>query len=170
MKKAADDVPALLKRLQAWLKKHRKTYAKGLRPPATKEELADLGKDLGAEPPPDLAALLSWHNGQDDDVFGGFVDDWRLMSAAQIAKARQELAGGGEKAWRSGFVPFLEDDRGDVVAVDTADGSVREFRGGAADTPVLGPSLRAWLKQFVEDVEAGEYVEDPERGGFAKKS
>ena len=51
-------------------------------------ELADLGKALGAEPPADLAALLAWHNGQDDDVFGGFVDDWRLMSAAQVATAK----------------------------------------------------------------------------------
>src|SRR5437763_15889538 len=110
---SSDDPAGLLKRLDAWLKKHRKKFFKGLRPGATAQELADLEKAVGFPVPGDLAVLLGWHNGQDDDVVGGFVDDWRLMSAEQIGAAKRELDAGKEKGWRPSFGPFPEDDRGD---------------------------------------------------------
>jgi len=167
----ADDLAGLLKRLDAWLKKNRKNYWKGLNAGATAKDLSALEKELGFAVPDDLAALLRWHNGQDDDTPGAFVDEWRLMSAEQIATAKHDLDGAGEKAWRDGFVPFLENDRGDCVVVDTKSSGqpMRVFWGGKAEAEVAAPSLRAWLEQFVTDVEAGNYVEEPERGGFFKK-
>jgi cell wall assembly regulator SMI1 len=166
---SSDDLAGLLKRLDAWLKKNRKRFHKGLRPGATAQELADLERTLGCAVPADLAALLGWHNGQSDDVVGGFVDDWRLMSAAQIGTARAELNSGKETGWQPGFVPFLEDDRGECVVLDTtaAGVPVREWRSKEAET--VAPSLRSWLEQFVAAVEAGKYAEDPERGTFLRQ-
>jgi cell wall assembly regulator SMI1 len=168
-KPPADDLPGLLKRLDAWFKKHRKTFYKGLRPGATAQELADLETALGFPVPDDLRVLLAWHNGQDDDSFASFVNDWRLMSTTQIAATRHDLAASGEKGWRPAFVPFLEDDRGDCMVLDTAAAGAPVYWWEGKDrVEPVADSLHDRMKKFVEAVEAGQYVEDPERGTFAR--
>ncbi len=41
---------------------------------------------------------------------------------------------------------------------------------GQAEATVTAPSLTAWLEGFAAALEQGEYVEDPERGSFRRKS
>src|SRR5262249_20941092 len=112
------DLPALLKRLDAWLKKHRKRYHKGLAPGADDKALAKLEKAVGKPAPEGLAAWLRWHNGQNEDMIGAFLESFDLMSADEIAAAYEERK--GQKGWDAAFVPILDDYQGDHVVLDTS--------------------------------------------------
>src|SRR5205085_10979327 len=125
----ASDVSSLLGRLAHWLGQHRRRYLEGLGPGATPEQITALGNALGIPLPDDLRELLSWHNGQDDEDAGSFRDHWFLMSAAEIESAWRQLTGSATSGWQRGWIPFLEDDRGNYVFLDTSQpgGMVREY-------------------------------------------
>jgi cell wall assembly regulator SMI1 len=166
------ELKATLDRLEAWLAANRPRYHEALCPGAGEAELDALKAALGSPVPGDLRMLLTWHNGQRAEFAGAFEQSWNLMSARQIAEAKAELdADPVELAWRKEWVPILEDDAGDFVAVDpTLPGApVREVWQGQAEHPVVAPSLAAWLERFVGEVEGGKYVEDPERGAFLRQ-
>jgi cell wall assembly regulator SMI1 len=163
-------VPALLARLEKWLAQHRPRYLYGLEPGATAQELNTLEAALGGSVPADLRALLAWHDGQKDDFIGCLEQSWNLMSAQQIAAARQELQAAGDGP-ASKLIPFLDNDAGDFLCLDTGqpDAPVRAVWRGKAERPVVARSLAAWLEEFVAAVERGEYHEDPERGYFFRQ-
>ncbi len=157
-----EGLAALLERLEAFLKKHRRRYHRGLRPGATDDELAALAAALGGPVPDPLATWLRWHNGQDEDLIGAFVESFRLLSAADIVRAL-----GGRRA----PVPILEDDTDDFVVLDTTGAGlpVREVWHGA-DRPIdAAPSFEAWVAGLLRDFEAGRYHEDPERGDYVRE-
>jgi cell wall assembly regulator SMI1 len=164
-----------LARLDKWLVKHRPRYHKALLPPATKKQLDQAQATLGLTLPTDLRALLTWHNGQEGAFVGCFVERWKLLSLQTILDARKELdeaAGTNQvQGWRAEWVPFLGDDEGNYVIVDTTTmaNAVREFWVDRDTHPVVAPSLGAWITEFVTAVEHGEYTEDPERGEFLRK-
>jgi cell wall assembly regulator SMI1 len=162
----------LLTRLDKWLARHRKKFHNNLQPGASPAQLDALAKAVGKPVPDSLRTLLAWHNGQGEDYAGYFENHWLLMSAEGIAAAKQELDAGAVDGWHKEWIPFLDDDGGDYLVLDTS----------RKDAPLLGfyldagepakeaaPSLDAWVKEFVEAVEAGAYVEDKERGTFLRK-
>ncbi len=163
-------VPALLSRLEKWLHQHRRRYVEGLQPGASAGELDATQAALGVPLPQDLRKLLAWHNGQSGDFIGHLENNWDLMSAHRIVEAKRELDGSEREqtGWQPAWVPFLEDDAGNYLVLDTSLtlGPVREFWQGNPDHAVIAPSLAAWLEQFVAAVEQGRYHEDPERGTF----
>jgi hypothetical protein len=67
-------------------------------------------------------------------------------------------------------VPFLSDGAGNYLSLDTSQpgAPVREYWAGSPEQPVVAPSLAAWLEDFVNAVERGEYEQDPERGSFLR--
>jgi cell wall assembly regulator SMI1 len=165
----AGDVASLLARLEHWLNQHRRRFLEGLNPGASPAELDTLQAGLGREIPAELRQLLAWHNGQKADFSGHLERDWDLMSTARIVDAKKDLDGGQTASgWDRAWIPFLDDDAGDYVCLDTSlpGHAVREFWQGKTDAPVIGPSLAAWLEKFVAAVERGQYHEDPERGSF----
>src|SRR5262249_15574195 len=142
------EMAALLARLDKWFKAHRSRYAAALAPGATPAELDTLKLALGRPVPSDLQTLLGWHNGQGEDFARAFEQSWRLMSTKQIAEAKRQLdAEAGGDGWQTAWVPFLEDDSGDYVCLDTSQHGepVHEFWMGRTDHPVVAPSLAAWL-------------------------
>jgi cell wall assembly regulator SMI1 len=166
------ELAGVLERLGKWLAAHRSRYAAALAPGASAADLDGLQAAIGRPLPADLRKLLAWHNGQKEDFAGAFEGGFRLMSTRQIAEAKQQLdAEAGEDGWQPAWIPFLEDDSGDYVVVEANQpgAPVREFWLGRTDHPVVAPSLAAWLTQFAKAVEAGGYVEDPERGEFLRK-
>lgn len=167
---AGGGVQALLGRLEKWLHQHRRRYAEGLLPGASAQELDATQAALGVPLPQDLRTLLSWHNGQSGDFIGHLENNWDLMSASRIAEAKREMDAGdrARSGWQPAWVPFLEDDSGNFLVLDTNQPAapVRECWQGNPDHSVAAPSLAAWLEQFVGAVEQGRYHEDPERGTF----
>ncbi len=172
MKKTEQGLPALLARLDVYLAKHRKRFAKGLLPGAPPDQLALLQSDLGTPVPDELRVWLSWHNGQSEDVAGAFVQSFHLMSTQQIVQVKKELDAEKSSAWDRAWIPFLDDDNDDYVCVEARSPGcpVREYWRGKEQHPVVAASLTAWVEQFVTALEKGEYAEDPERGDFNKKA
>jgi cell wall assembly regulator SMI1 len=167
----ASDASSLLGRLAHWLGQHRRRFLEGLGPGATPHQLQALETALGHALPDDLRELLAWHNGQDDETVGRFREHWFLMGTHEIQAAWQELTGSSTAGWKREWIPFLEDDRGNYVFLDTSQpgGAVREYWEQNPDRPTVAPSLAAWLQEFVGAVERGGYAEDPERGLFVRK-
>jgi cell wall assembly regulator SMI1 len=165
-----DDIPSLLSRLERWLQKHRPHYLRELLPGISVVEYKELKSALGRPLPVGLSSVLLWHNGQNPDAAGCFEQNWRLMSSKAIIDALKDLAK-AEDRWNPALVPFLDDDSGNYVCLDTNQSGepVREFILGRSNKEILAPSLAAWLAEFVAAVEKGEYVEDEERGTFLKK-
>jgi cell wall assembly regulator SMI1 len=167
-------VTALLDRLGQWLTQHRPRYAASLRKPATPEELEALQTALGQPLPEELRAFFRWHNGQNDQFVGYIENHWSLMDLGQVETTWKELTGTpeGERRWQPAWIPFLEDDRGNYVFLDTTQpgAPVRQFWERNSEEPrTVAPSLTAWLEDFVGAVERGEYVADPERGTFTRR-
>lgn len=167
-------VTGLLKRLERWLSQHRRRYLEGLLPPASPAELEAVQTALGRPIPDDLRALLSWHNGQSEDLIGHFQEDWDLMSTKQIVSLKRELDAGEDvpAGWQPVWIAFLEDNSRDFVCLDSgaAGAPVREVWQGKTEHAVVAPSLAAWLAAFVQDVESGKYHEEPERGSFLRRA
>jgi len=163
-------LPALLARLDAWFKTHRRRFAKTLLPGATPDQLAALERELAHALPDELRTWLAWHNGQGSDAPAAFLQSWHLVGTEQMARLKKELDADPQAKWDRAWIPFLDDDNDNYVCVDTGQPNVpvREcWRGKQA--AVVADSLTAWVERFVTDVEKGEYVEDPERGEFYKK-
>jgi cell wall assembly regulator SMI1 len=169
---APSDASTLLARLGKWFTEHRPRYAKGLRPGADPAKLEALRARLGMELPPELRALLTWHDGQGTDFTGSFEQSWALMSADRIGAGRQEMLTDAASGWQPAWVPFLEDGRDNFLFLDTSrpGNPVRSYWQGNHEQAVAAPSLTAWLQDFVTTVEHGGYVEDPERGDFLRRS
>jgi len=171
--KSAVGIPQLLERLERWLLKRRPRYLSGLNPPATAVQLKDLAGKVGQPVPEELQELLRWHNGQAPGFIGAFEQNWLLMSCRNIADAKKSLdADADQTGWRKESIPFLDDDAGDCLYLDTTarEVPVRAFCLGNAEHAVVAPSLAAWLEDFVTHVERDRYVEDPERGTFLRRS
>jgi cell wall assembly regulator SMI1 len=168
-----DIVEELLDRLEKWLAKKRKRFLKALNPGASPAALTKLKKALGCPLPDELQTLLAWHDGQSPESKGKFEESWLLLSAERINAAKADLdAGAGETGWNAKWVPFLEDDQGDYLCLDTAKKGVpvRGFYLGNTEHEIVAASLTAWFEDFVTAVEAGKYHEESERGDFLRKS
>lgn len=72
---AVDDVPSVVLRLDAWLRRHGPGKLSGFNPPATEAELAETEEALGQPLPPLLRALYLWRNGQPRAWPGGLIPD-----------------------------------------------------------------------------------------------
>ena len=139
-----------LARIDAWFAKHRPRFFAGLHPGADLTEIKSL--------PEELRVLLAWHNGQSGDFVGCFEEHWFLMSAADIREAHQGTT----------LIPFLDDDAGNYQCLDTKRSPcpVRLALLEETNAEIVADSLADWMGAFADNLEAGKYVEDPERGTF----
>jgi cell wall assembly regulator SMI1 len=156
---------ALLSRLDQWLQAHRSRFHQGLLPGASSHDMDALQQAIGGPVPEELRTWLSWHNGQNPEVFGALEEDWHPMSAAEIAGAKKDLDAERHEGWQTDWIPVLEDDSDNLLCLDPV-GPVRACWTGKADHPVVAGSLTAWVEQLVTGLEQGKYKEDPERGGM----
>ncbi len=159
----------LLVRLENWLRQHRPRFLAGLRSGATAQELRELETALGRPLPAEFRALLSWRNGQGDDPIGYFENHWLFMGAREIAAAWTDLV--KSRQYRIEWIPFLDDDGGDYLVLDTSATlpPVRHCVLGSTNGDMIRSSLEEWLRGFVEDLENGRYHVDPERGELLRK-
>ncbi|MGL4553995.1 MAG: SMI1/KNR4 family protein [Gemmataceae bacterium] len=169
-----DDSPAghALARLDGWLAKHRPVFHDGLMDPATAAELSALAASLGRPVPDELASWLHWHNGQGEEGVGSLVGAFNVLGSEEIADEYAERQkGASDGPWHAGWLPLLDDFQGDLVCLDTTRPGhpVIEVWRGKDEAEDVAPSLAEWVTGLVAEFEAGNYVEDPERGEFLKK-
>jgi cell wall assembly regulator SMI1 len=160
-----------LTRIDRWLHENRPRFQKGLLPGASPAECDHLQSELGRPLPTELRTLLSWHNGQNPEVVGAFEQSWNLMSTRGIAEAKKMLDSAAADGWQPTWIPFLDDDAGDFLCLDTSEAGhpVRECWQGNPEHPAVAPSLTAWMERFLHGLESGAYYEDPERGIFHRR-
>jgi cell wall assembly regulator SMI1 len=166
------DLQSLLARLDRWLAAHRSRYHHGLLAGARPEDLSNLEHSLDQPLPQELRTWLSWHNGQNDQIFGALEESWHPMSVAEIAQAKKELDAEGHQGWQRRWIPFLDDDSDNYLCLDPTQPNipVRECWRGKAEHPVAAPSLTDWVQRLVTGLEQGAYTEDPERGSMHRST
>ena len=162
----------MLAKIDSWLAKHRSGYHAGLLDGATDAYCNALSSALGTPLPADLQTLLKWHNGLECRRDGSIWSGVFLLGTDQIAETMKDLAEEPRNSWKPGLIPFMDDDQDDYVCLDTTQAGVPvvECWRGQSHAAVTAPSLTAWMEDFAAALGKGEYVEDPERGSFQRKS
>lgn len=172
-KKYPPAMPALLERLERWLRLYRHEYYEWLRPGIPERELSALERDLGRNLPAGFRELYRWHDGQDAECPAGFQFNQMFMPLKDVQlvwAALGQLQDGGEfpemNWWCKSWLPVLGTADGDHLCVDL-DGAF----GGVAGQLLLFhhdwecrnieyPSLEKWVEVFVTTIEGGLWEED----------
>jgi cell wall assembly regulator SMI1 len=161
-------MPALLDRLERWLRLHRLEYYDRLRPGIPERELMAFERELGRNLPAGLRALYRWHDGQDSDCALAFQADKMFMPfqdvrAAWAALSQLQRAGEFPESnwWSEAWLPFLDNGNGDHLCVDLdgafagQPGQLVSFFHDGECRDVEFPSLEKWAETFVAGVEGG---------------
>src|SRR5579871_5861611 len=145
-----DSVTALLARLERWLARHRRKFLKSLPPGASSADIDNLQHRLGLPLPAELRELLAWHNGQGDEFIGRFEQDWLLLCCQAIAATKNDLDQDSATGWNKAWIPFLDNDAGDFMFLDTSQpgNPVRHFVLGQTEPVLVAASLSDWLRDF----------------------
>jgi cell wall assembly regulator SMI1 len=166
-------MPALLERLEQWLRQHRPAYFDWLRPGVAERDLTGLERDLGRNLPAGFRELYRWHDGQEPECTLGFQYNQMFMTLRDVqlaCSALRQLLDGGEfleaNWWSRSWVPFLDNGDGDHLCVDLdgsfggVPGQVLAFYHDWECRNIEYPSLEKWAAAFVQGVEAGLWGEE----------
>ncbi len=168
--------------IDIWLQKNAPRVFSDLLPGAASDEIESIELELKFPLPEDFKTSLTIHDGQD----GRFrlVEPWELIPTNGLVSESQQMIGifrerqdyltietlGSVKPmiWNEGWIPFAADGAGNLCCLDLdpdMGGSVGQVIHWASDPPyveVIAPSYRAWLEQFLADLEANRYTWDEE--------
>jgi cell wall assembly regulator SMI1 len=165
----------LLGRLDRELTRVAPHVRRALASPARDADIAVLEAELGASLPADLRALWAFAGGQttQDALYWGYrlvsVADARSTIAMMLGLAADQF---GEAYWHRALVPLLDKGNGDYVCVDVAgaygpEGCIVDFDHAWPERrQILFDSPTEWLECYVDGLEAGLYVADPDGGIF----
>lgn len=134
------DLSNAFTRIDAWLRKHRPSYAAVLAKPASataQRKLASL---------PELQAYLAWHDGQTDGGSSSLFGTVWLMSESQMEYQRlcnAETAKDIDNPewWSDAWYPFADDGAGNLFCVNEGDGSVLLYWHDSEERTEVAPSL-----------------------------
>jgi cell wall assembly regulator SMI1 len=176
-KKSGPAMPALLERLERWLRLYRAEYYEWLRPGVPERELMTLERDLGRNLPAGFRELYRWRDGQDPECTLAFQYNQMFMPLKQVQQvwvAISQLQDGGEfpetNWWSKSWLPFLGTEDGDHLCVDLDGafggmaGQVLMFHHDFESRNIEYPSMEKWMEAFVPSVEAGMW--DAEENEF----
>ena len=155
------------KRIHAWLVANVPEGYGHLRPGADAEAIRAAEKAMGLKLPADFKASYRIHDGQDIEpgLIGG--EGWFLSPLQEVVKSWRHWSGATPKdgprvpiAWiATGDYVFLNLDPGSEEP-----GSLMIQRRDHADPDPLAPSFRAWLEDFADRLEDGEFAYSEEDG------
>ena len=178
-------------RIERWLAANVPNMLEGLNPGATTQEIAETEALLGVSFPDDVRASYLIHNGQALDS-GGLIDGWELLSLENIHdqwSVWKDLLDGGDFAesrseprgpivadwWHPKWIPLTYDGSGNHHSLDLAPapggtvGQIIIMWHDDAERPLVAPSFRAWLEQFADGLEQGDYSYSDEYGGVVHR-
>jgi len=167
-----------IERLARWLENAHPTAAASLQPGADKKAIARLSRALDDVPgAATLLDLYRWKGGQTDPLAPSLRENYTWLSIPELFEAKDmldDMAKGGEwddegetwiSWWVPGWVPFFE--RGsDLYLVDTVGsfggkpGQILEFLHDSEDRQIVAPSFDAWLRVWVDSLEANLWTVD----------
>jgi cell wall assembly regulator SMI1 len=166
-------MPALLDRLDRWLRRNRPAYYSRLRPGASERDLMKFERNLGRNLPAGLRALYRWHDGQEAGCSSAFQYQQMFMPLADVRRASvalNQLYFDGEFSemnwWSTAWLPFLDNGSGDHLCVDLDGafaghpGQVVSFYHDWDRRNIEYPSLEKWLQVFVTGTEADMWEEN----------
>ncbi len=172
----------LWKRMDSWLADNAPEVLAALNPGATDEEIRAAEEAMGVTLPEDFRASYRIHNGQRHDAGGTgifeaetflslerIVENWRgwkqVRDAGRFDGIQSEPeAGIRADWWNPKWIPFTHDGCGnhDCLDLDPAPdgeiGQVISMWHDDVERSILASSFREYVEQFVDDLEAGEYV------------
>jgi cell wall assembly regulator SMI1 len=165
----------LIERLDSELMRVAPQVHATLSPPARDDEIAAMELELGMALPADLCALWSYANGQTEHI--ALYWRYRLVSIAEAratSTMMQQLAADqmGKEYWDHSMVPLFDKGNGDMLYVDVAgvlgpQGCLIDFDHEWPERrQIVFGNLREWLECFVDGIQSGVYVADPEEGIF----
>lgn len=175
------------KRIETWLENNCPHMIKGLSPAATDEQIRSAEQLLGIKFPDDLKESLSIHDGQSGRATP-LVGEWQLFSLKYMVsdwEAMKALFDAGDLSsegisiettgpvlaqwWNPKWIGIATNGAGDLYCVDfdpAPGGSVGQiivFWHMVAKRQVIANSFRAWLEQFSDDLQRGNYIIENKR-------
>jgi len=175
-KQPAPTMPALLERLDRWLRLYRADYYEWLRPGVPERELSSLERDLGRNLPAGFRELYRWHDGQDPECNLPLYYNQMFMPLHQVQMvwaALGQLLDSGEfpeaNWWSKSWLPFLDSGDGDHLCVDLdgafggVPGQVLMFYHDWEGRNIEFPGMDKWMEAFVPTIEAGMWGEEEDQ-------
>ncbi len=178
-------------RFKAWLKAHCEFLLEDLEEGASEKDFKHLENIIGASLPQDFKDIYRLHNGQ---ISGdaGLLDsqEWLSLDAIEeewsIWKDQyEEGAFKGKKAesdpevkpdwWNPRWIPFTYDGQGNHYCIDLdptshgTRGQVITLWNEGEERMVLANSFSDWWEEYVDELEAGEYVYSPQYEAIVHK-
>lgn len=167
-------------RLENWLQANAPQFLDDLNPAATERDLSKLAEALGTPLPADFLAFYRIHDGQGNTV-GGLFDGQELLSVPRMLDewtVWNSLLTGGDfdgiectpdpgirpDWWNRHWLPLTYDGAGNHCCLDLAPaeggtyGQVIHMWHDDAERPLLAISFREWMSEYVDALEAGDYV------------
>ena len=183
-------VAALWQRIESWLAAHAPEARAALRPAVTAEAVEQVERTLGAELPQDFRESLRIHDGQTSfPVFArwkllscsSILERWKLQLRISRELGLESTPGRPEGPvrgvwWDALWVPIATDGAGNDLCLDLHPpaagkrGQLIEYVHDDEGRPVVSTSFRAWLRGFVDDLEAGRYDVDDFSGFPVEKA
>jgi cell wall assembly regulator SMI1 len=164
--------PVTIERLHDALAARDPVIVATLRAGASEDAIAAAEAAIGRRFPETLRALYRWRDGQVPDEAIRLYRGYRFMPLTELVGAHRLLTGLFDEGsfdrdhwWDAGWIPFLEDPRGDHLCVDTAGvfgeaGQVVEFVHDEPTRSIVARDLDAWLSFFAASVGAGKARHD----------
>jgi cell wall assembly regulator SMI1 len=158
-------------RLHAWLDANAPAGYGNLRPGASAETIESAEMAMGLKLPDAVKSSYRIHDGQSNEpgLIGG--EGWRLLSLQEIVETWAGWSQANPKA--AHCVPIAWGGRGDYVFLDLDPNSpdlgrhlIQRLDRDEPD-PLVG-SFSSWLKDFADELEAGEFVYSDEDGGVIR--
>jgi cell wall assembly regulator SMI1 len=158
---------AIWQRIHFWLTKNAPKGYGCLRPGSTAEAIQAAETSMGLKLPADYKASCRIHDGQDKEagLIGG--EGWLLTPLSDVVKNwRKWFRADPKYATR---IPIAWVGTGDYVFInlDAAaeePGSLMVQRRDSAEPDPLAPSFRAWLEEFADQLDDGEFAYSEEDG------
>ncbi len=154
-------VETSLETIRLWLQSNAAPLHEQLNPPASAEEIDVFESRAGVTLPSSVREAYSIHNGEKATSMGIF-GAWRWLPLDEVLSNRQQLLESGIDL-ATGAIPILMSGGGDYYFVESVvsardDSEIIEWWHEQPDRDVKHSSFAAFLGEFIELLERGQYV------------
>ncbi|WP_052702273.1 SMI1/KNR4 family protein [Marinomonas sp. S3726] len=124
-----------------------------------RKQLNNLEKTYNVEFPKEFRRLYSWRNGQRDNCYENFIDNFMFMSIGEVISTKEMLDSmigydfDDPNWWKVEWVPFLHNGGGDYCVLDLKTGEIVSFYHEFDDRSVIASNLEELLEFVIDEKE-----------------